>query len=43
MLFDCHLTSLIRLNSEKATTEGETTGRAVLGEAGTRLAEKQRP
>ena len=37
------LTSLIRLNPEKATTEGETPSRAVLGEARTSPAEKQRP
>jgi hypothetical protein len=28
------LTSLIRVNPEKATTEGEMAGRAVLGESG---------
>jgi hypothetical protein len=36
-------TSLIRVNPEKAPSEGETAGRTVLGEAGTRLAEKQSP
>jgi hypothetical protein len=36
-------TSLIRLSPEKATIEGETAGLAVLGEAGTRPAEKQSP
>ena len=36
-------TSLIRANPEKATTEGETAGRSVLGEAGTRPAEKKSP
>ena len=36
-------TSLIRLNPEKATSEGVTAGRTVLGEAGTRPAEKQSP
>jgi hypothetical protein len=37
------LTSLIRLNPEKATTEGETPRMAVLGEAGTSPAEKKSP
>jgi hypothetical protein len=37
------LTSLIRLNPEKATTEGETAGRAVLGEAGVSPAERKNP
>jgi hypothetical protein len=36
-------TSLIRLNPEKATTEGETAGRTVLEEAGARSAEKKIP
>ena len=36
-------TSLIRLNPEKATTEAETAGRAVLREAETRPAEKKSP
>ncbi len=36
-------TSLIRLNPEKATTEGDTAGRAVLGEAGKSPVEKQIP
>ncbi len=36
-------TSLIRLNPEKATTEGVTPRPAALGEAGTRPAEKKGP
>jgi hypothetical protein len=36
-------TSLIRLNPEKAPTEGETPRMAVLGEAGTSPAEQQSP
>ena len=36
-------TSLIRVNLEKATTEGETAGRTVLGEAGESPAEKKSP
>jgi hypothetical protein len=36
-------TTLIQLNPEQSPTEGETAGRAVLGEAGTKPAEKQSP
>ena len=35
--------SLIRVNPEQATSEGETAGQAVLGEAGTRPADKKSP
>ena len=36
-------TSVIRLSPEKATTEGESVGLAVLGEAGRSPAEKTSP